>query len=301
MSRSDRLIKKYYNFITVEKGLSKNSVESYMSDITQFVEYVSDHDIDFEALETIHLTAWVIHLSRELKLTERSMARKVSSIRGLLHFLADRHSFDAGLMDVIEPVKLQQKIPIFLTIREVENLMAAPDMHTPLGVRDRAMFELFYSSGLRVSELIRLTLDDLFLKEEFVRVFGKGSKERIVPLSDDAISIITLYIDRFRHRLMKKGLYNSHLFLNSRGGGISRQGVWKKLKECARLAGIEKEISPHKLRHTFATHLLEGGADLRSVQLMLGHSSINTTEIYTHVDQKKIADEFQKRHPREGK
>ncbi len=299
--KDNQLIKRYRNFITIERRLSANSVESYLSDIEQFRQFLTDNEVTLASLEPFHLTAWIIHMSKDLGLNERSMTRKISAVRGLLHFLADRHGFDAGLMDVVEPIKLQKKIPVFLTISEVKALMAAPDLTKPSGVRDRTMLELFYSSGLRVSELISLLTDDLFLEERFVRVTGKGSKERIVPLSDDAVDFLKSYTARYRHQLTKKGVYDAHLFLNNRGKPISRQGVWKKLKEYARIAGITKEISPHKLRHTFATHLLEGGADLRSVQLMLGHSSINTTEIYTHVNQRNIAEEFRKKHPREEK
>ena len=189
---------------------------------------------------------------------------------------------------------------MFLSVDEVERLFSAIDTTTPSGFRDRTMLEIFYSSGLRVSELVNMKLGDVMRKERIILVLGKGNKQRVVPYSDDAAVYLDRYLDSERHRLIKQGDWNDSVFINNRGKSFTRQGVWKKLKHFAKLAGINKEISPHKLRHTFATHLLEGGADLRSVQMLLGHSSINTTEIYTHVEQQAIKKEFEQKHPRDN-
>jgi len=222
-------------------------------------------------------------------------------VRGLFKFLLEDDYITSDMLEILEPVKLSKSLPTFLTPNEVQRLFSVIDTSKPSGQRDRTMLELFYSSGLRVSELIDLKIGNVHRKDMIILVFGKGSKERVVPYSDDAAEYLHHYLDRMRHRLIKQGDFNEYVFINNRGGKFSRQGVWKKLKQFAKAAGITKDVSPHKLRHTFATHLLEGGADLRSVQMLLGHSSINTTEIYTHVEQHAIKKEFDNRHPRDNK
>ena len=301
MNKSDsRLLKKYMNFIKLEKRMALNSVEAYERDLTDFLEYLDSRGLCLTQADSVNVSEYVIHLSRDKNFSDRSLARAISSIRGFFKFLLEDDYIIPEMLEILEPVKLKKALPVFLTYEELQRLFSVVDTSTASGFRDRTILELFYSSGLRVSELIDLKLGNIFRKKQLLLVFGKGSKERVVPYSDDAAIYLHEYIDRMRHQLMKKGDFNEYVFLNNRGGKLTRQGIWKKLKEFAVLAGIAKDISPHKLRHTFATHLLEGGADLRSVQMLLGHSSINTTEIYTHVEQEAIHREFDKKHPREN-
>jgi len=301
MNKSDaRLLKKYMNFIKLEKRMALNSVEAYERDLTDFLEYLDSRGLCLTQADSVNVSKYVIHLSRDKNFSDRSLARAISSIRGFFKFLLEDDYIIPEMLEILEPVKLKKALPVFLTYEELQRLFSVVDTSTASGFRDRTILELFYSSGLRVSELIDLKLGNIFRKKQLLLVFGKGSKERVVPYSDDAAVYLHEYIDRMRYQLMKKGDFNEYVFLNNRGGKLTRQGVWKKLKEFAALAGITKDISPHKLRHTFATHLLEGGADLRSVQMLLGHSSINTTEIYTHVEQEAIHREFDRKHPREN-
>ena len=301
MNKSDaRLLKKYMNHIKLEKRLAANSVESYERDLTDFLEYLDSCGSCITQADSVNVSEYVIHLSKDRNFSDRSLARSISSLRGFFKFLLEDDYIIPEMLEILEPVKLKESLPVFLTYEELQKLFSVVDTSTPSGFRDRTMLEMFYSSGLRVSELIDLKIGNVYRSKQLLLVFGKGSKERVVPYSDDAARYLHEYLDRMRHTLMKKGDFNEYVFINNRGGRLTRQGVWKKLKEFALLAGITKDISPHKLRHTFATHLLEGGADLRSVQTLLGHASINTTEIYTHVEHKAIQKEFERKHPREN-
>lgn len=302
MAGSDkRLLKKYLNYIKLEKRLSLNSVEAYTRDLNDFLGFLEQKGLSLTLADSVNVSEYVIHLSRTKKFSDRSLARTISSLRGFFKFLLEDDYITSDMLEILEPVKLKKSLPTFLTPDEVKRLFGVIDTSTPSGQRDRTMLELFYSSGLRVSELIDLKIGNVYRKDMIILVFGKGSKERVVPYSDDAAQYLHHYLDRMRHRLIKQGDFNEFVFINNRGGKFSRQGVWKKLKKFAKMAGITKDVSPHKLRHTFATHLLEGGADLRSVQMLLGHSSINTTEIYTHVEQQAIKKEFDHKHPRDNK
>ena len=288
------------NHIKLEKRLALNSVEAYERDLTDFLEYLDSRGLCLTQADSVNISEYIIHLSKDKDFSDRSLARSISSLRGFLKFLLEDDYIIPEMLEILEPVKLKKSLPVFLTYEELQRLFSVVDTTTASGFRDRTILEMFYSSGLRVSELVDLKLSNIYRQRQLLRVFGKGSKERIVPYSDDAAVYLHEYIDRMRYQLMKKGDFNEYVFLNNRGGKLTRQGIWKKLKEFAALAGITKDISPHKLRHTFATHLLEGGADLRSVQMLLGHSSINTTEIYTHVEQEAIHREFDRKHPREN-
>lgn len=302
MSGSDkRLLKKYLNFIKLEKRLSLNSVEAYTRDLNDFLGFLEGKGLSVTSADSVNVSEYIIHLSKDKKFSDRSLARSISSLRGFFKFLLEDDYITSDMLEILEPVKLSKTLPTFLTIDEIERLFNVIDTATPSGQRDRTMLELFYSSGLRVSELIDLKIGNIHRKDMILLVFGKGSKERAVPYSDDAAEYLHHYLDRMRHRLIKQGDFNEYVFINNRGGKFSRQGIWKKLKQFTKAAGITKDVSPHKLRHTFATHLLEGGADLRSVQMLLGHASINTTEIYTHVEQQAIKKEFDNRHPRDNK
>jgi len=302
LSGSDkRLLKKYLNFIKLEKRLSLNSVEAYTRDLNDFLGFLEGKGLSVTSADSVNVSEYIIHLSKDKKFSDRSLARSISSLRGFFKFLLEDDYITSDMLEILEPVKLSKTLPTFLTIDEIERLFNVIDTATPSGQRDRTMLELFYSSGLRVSELIDLKIGNIHRKDMILLVFGKGSKERAVPYSDDAAEYLHHYLDRMRHRLIKQGDFNEYVFINNRGGKFSRQGIWKKLKQFTKAAGITKDVSPHKLRHTFATHLLEGGADLRSVQMLLGHASINTTEIYTHVEQQAIKKEFDNRHPRDNK
>lgn len=292
-------LRKYLNFIKLEKGLSANTIESYERDLKQFTEWLAGQGSSLSAADSMLVSEYVVHLSKDNRLSDKSLARVTSSMRSFFKFLLENKSIDPELLEVLEPVKLKNSLPTFLTLEELRDLLSAIDTTSVPGFRDRTIFELFYSSGLRVSELIDLKIGNIYRRDQLLRVRGKGSKERVVPYSDDAAVFLHEYLDKMRHKLMRPGDFNEYVFINNHGQQFTRQGIWKKIKEYARLAGITKEISPHKLRHTFATHLLEGGADLRTLQDLLGHASINTTEIYTHVEHKKIQKEFEKRHPRE--
>jgi integrase/recombinase XerD len=291
-------LRRYLDFVKIEKRLSKNSVSAYESDLEQFFAHLDTAGKSLSTLDPVTLTDYLVEISKDLKLKDRSLARKISALRGFFRFQVEREKLSSELIEAMEPVKLARNLPVFLSPEEMQALLNAIDTASEPGYRDRTMFELFYSSGLRVSELVNLKLGDIYPADRIIRVFGKGSKERVVPYSDDAARYLETYVGTMRHKLMKPGAWNDILFLNKNGKKFTRQGIWKKLKEYAKLAGIEKDISPHKLRHTFATHLLEGGADLRSLQMLLGHASINTTEIYTHVEQQHIKNEFNKLHPR---
>jgi integrase/recombinase XerD len=295
-----RLLKKYLNFVKLEKRLALNSVEAYERDLTDFLNYLEERKTSLTAADPVNISEYVIHLSRDRNFSDKSLARSISSMRGFFKFLVEDDFVSPELFEILEPVKMKKSLPMFLTIDEVDLLFSVIDTSTPSGFRDRTILEMFYSSGLRVSELTELKLGSIFRKDQVILVLGKGSKERVVPYSDAAAEYLHQYIDRIRHSLIKPGDFCDFVFINNRGKKLTRQGVWKKLKEFAVMAGITKEISPHKLRHTFATHLLEGGADLRSVQMLLGHASINTTEIYTHVEQQAIKREFEQKHPREN-
>ena len=301
MNGSDgRLLKKYLNFVKLEKRLALNSVEAYERDLIDFLEFLDRKQLSITTADSVNVSEYIIHLSKDKDFADRSLARSISSLRGFFKFLMEDDFVAPEMLEILEPVKLSKSLPMFLTIEELQRLFAAIDTTTPSGFRDRTILEMFYSSGLRVSELVDLKLGSVHRTEQILLVFGKGSKERVVPYSNDAAEFLHQYLDRIRHTLIKKGDYSDFVFLNNRGARLTRQGIWKKLKEFAVAAGITKEISPHKLRHTFATHLLEGGADLRSVQMLLGHASINTTEIYTHIEQNTIKREFEQKHPREN-
>ncbi|HRZ79549.1 MAG TPA: site-specific tyrosine recombinase XerD [bacterium] len=301
MNGSDqRLLKKYLNFVKLEKRLALNSVEAYERDLLDFIDFIDKKALSLTTADAVNVSEYIIHLSKDKDFSDRSLARSISSLRGFFKFLMEDDFIAPEMLEILEPVKLTKSLPVFLTMEEVQRLFNSIDTSKPSGFRDRTILEMFYSSGLRVSELTDLKLGNVHRSEQILVVFGKGSKERVVPYSDDAAEFLHQYLDRVRHTLIKKGDWSEFVFLNNRGVKLTRQGVWKKLKEFAKGAGITKEISPHKLRHTFATHLLEGGADLRSVQMLLGHASINTTEIYTHIEQHTIKREFEQKHPREN-
>ncbi len=283
------------DYLAVEKGLAKNSLSAYSIDLRHFGHWLNDRTIDLDAVERLHIVRYFQAL-RSAGISPRSVARALAAIRGMFRFLLAERHLKKDPTENLENPKLWTTLPKSLLPEEVEALLAAPDPDTPAGVRDRAMLELLYATGLRVSELILVKIDDLVMDAGFLRTIGKGSKERIVPFGDAARDAIVAYRERARPHFDKRG--DAHLFLSNRGRPMSRQAFWMKIVQYARRAGIQSHISPHVLRHSFATHLLENGADLRSVQMMLGHSDISTTQIYTHVSRARLQKLYEQVHPR---
>ena len=285
----------YLDFLAVEKGLAANSRKSYQRDLRHFGEFLHRKKIDCGDVRRVDLIRYFQSL-RGAGLSARSTARALAAIRGLYRFLVSERHLPVDPTENVENPKLWSTLPKTLTSEEVDALLDAPDTTTPEGLRDKAMLELLYATGLRVSELIRVRVDDLVMDAGFLRTMGKGSKERIVPFGDRARAAIMRYIEQGRPHYEKRG--DPTLFLSNRGRGLSRQSIWMKIVKYTADAGITVRISPHVLRHSFATHLLENGADLRSVQMMLGHTDISTTQIYTHVSRARLQSLYDRFHPR---
>ncbi|WP_421379377.1 site-specific tyrosine recombinase XerD [Bacillus salacetis] len=289
----------FIHFLIVEKGLAKNSVDSYQRDLKNYMKFIQKVDSaeNWNEVQRVNITGFLGHLKNEGK-SSKTIARHVASIRSFHQFLLREKVTDQDPSIHIESPKMERSLPKVLSIDEVEALLEAPQESTPLGIRDKAMLEVLYATGIRVSELIRLKMEDVHLKMGFVRCIGKGNKERIIPIGKTAISVLEKYLLEGRPKLVSKKHKDDSLFLNHHGKGLSRQGFWKILKGLAAEARISKELTPHTLRHSFATHLLENGADLRAVQEMLGHVDISTTQIYTHVTKTRMKDVYSKFHPR---
>jgi len=286
----------YIDYLKIEKGLAGNSIYAYSEDLNKYLKYLKKEAIgDPKEITRKNITDFLFNLRK--KIAPVSIARILSAIRSFHKFLLREKISPQDPSDLIEAPKLEKKIPNFLIIDEVNTILKAPNLKKPQGIRERAILELMYATGLRVSELVKLKAQDINLDVGFIRCTGKGSKERIVPLGGAASRFLQKYLKEARAKLLGDKI-TPYIFLAQGGRGISRQSVWKMIKAMVKKAKIKKNISPHTLRHSFATHLLENGADLRSVQEMLGHSSITTTQIYTHVNQsrlKKIHGQF---HPR---
>ena len=288
----------YMHFLKVERQLADNTIISYRRDLEDYLEFISK--AGFETIEAIgrpEILSYLQKLNSEGK-SARTVSRHISSIRSFHQFLL-REKVTSGDPTVhIDLPKIDQRLPRILSMDEVDMLIAIPDRSKPQGVRDNALLEILYGTGMRVSELIGLDMDDIHLSMGFVRVFGKGGKERIVPLGNQAIQACTRYVEEARPVFIAKQRGVDALFVNMRGNRLSRQGCWKLLKGHALKAGLQKELTPHILRHSFATHLIENGADLRAVQEMLGHADISTTQIYTHVSRARLKEVYVKFHPR---
>lgn len=297
MPSIDYLVDQYLNYLTIEKGLSKKTIESYGSDIATYITFLGNQGVrDISEADTPTILKHVIAL-RDEGLKARSRARHLVTLRGFYKFLVREKYISSDPTSVIDLPKSGFYLPNVLTQDEVKCLLSVPDVSRPAGLRDCAMIELLYAAGLRVSELISLKLFDVNMDACFVRVFGKGSKERIVPIGTFAKNKVSEYIDTARPQLLKNSV-SRFLFVGRGGKPLTRQGFWKIIKRYSILAKITKKITPHSIRHSFATHLLEGGADLRSVQLMLGHVDISTTQIYTHVVRDHLRKVHSKYHPR---
>lgn len=294
----DVFLREYLASLKLERNLSENTIASYKNDLTSLLNFLNDSGVDDPSQINSKMLNDFFILLTKLGLSSRSSARYYSSLKGFFGYLIASSYIEANPMEKISAPKVSKGLPNVLNINEIEAILAQPDTSKKLGLRDKALLETFYACGLRVSELINLKISDLFLSEEMIRVFGKGSKERFVPIGSSAINWITEYLKNSRPLLEKKAKSQHVLFLNSRGTKLSRMGVWKIVDSNAKLAGIKKEVHPHTFRHSFATHLLEGGADLRAVQEMLGHVDISTTQIYTHIDRDYIKQVHKDYHPR---
>ena len=292
----DDILRKYNQYLKLEKSFSPHTIKAYLVDVNKLLQYLKEEDIHpFDAtLEDLeHFSATL----RDLGIQPRSQARILSGIRSFYHFLILEDYLQADPSELLESPQIGFHLPEVLTLEEIDNLIGSIDLSTSEGQRNRAILETLYSCGLRVSELCNLKLSELYLEDGFIKVEGKGSKQRLVPISPRAIHELRLYfIDRNRMTIKKD--FEDYVFISKRGKNISRIMVFHIIKELANNIGLKKNISPHTFRHSFATHLLEGGANLRAIQCMLGHESIGTTEIYTHIDKNRLRHEIIEHHPR---
>jgi integrase/recombinase XerD len=290
-------VDRYLNYLLVEKGLARSTLESYSRDLMRYLQFMEDSGIlTVSETDTALILKYLIGL-RNAGLGARSRARHLVTLRGFYRFLVQEKELAQDPVRQVDLPKTTMKLPDVLSTGEIQKLLNAPDGHKHTGIRDGAMLELLYAAGLRVSELIGLRVQDVNLEAGFVRVLGKGAKERIVPIGGYAIEKIRAYLQMARGKMLKD-IASPYLFVARAGKPITRQGFWKSLKKYARAAGLEKRVTPHSLRHSFASHLLEGGADLRTVQVMLGHVDIGTTQIYTHVARRRLKEIHEKYHPR---
>ncbi|MBI5807114.1 MAG: site-specific tyrosine recombinase XerD [Ignavibacteriales bacterium] len=294
----EQFIKEFITILRYEKNLSDNTTESYQRDINKLVEFLKKNSItDLDQVDS-KIISQFFNIQRKEGLSSSTTARYMTSIKRFFQFLEDNNYIHKNPTITLSKVKISRKLPEVLSFYEVDKILQMPKVDDVAGLRDKAILELLYSSGLRVSELINLKVNDLFFDDEIVRVLGKGSKERIVPMGSSAIEWIKKYLLYSRPSLEKKMKSQNHLFLNKKGTKLSRMAIWQIVDKYSKEAGIEKEVHPHIFRHSFATHLLEGGADLRAVQEMLGHADISTTQIYTHVDRNYIKQVHREHHPR---
>lgn len=290
----DALLEKFLSYLNIEKGLSQNTLDAYQRDLVRFLNYFRSTPPD--QITRKDLQVFLVSLQKD-SLSSRSVSRLISSLRAFFRFLMMEGLIQEDPAELLQSPRGWLKPPKVLNQKEVESLLNIPKGQDPLGIRDDAMIELLYATGLRVSELISLKMEAFNFESGFLIALGKGSKERIIPVGDVCLEKLKAYLKRARTPLLK-GRTSSLFFINRLGKRMSRQAFWHRLKHYARLSGITKPFSPHTLRHSFATHLLERGADLRSVQMMLGHSSITTTQIYTHVTRERLKKLHQEHHPR---
>jgi len=291
----DALIDQFIHHLRLERGLADNTIQAYTRDLARLAHFLEQEGLSPLTVSRDRMTAYFSSLRRSL--SARSVARAISSARSFFRFLAAEGRIQENPARLLETPRLSRRLPHILSTEEVDRLLSRPDPSTPAGSRDRAMLELLYATGLRVSELIGLKVLNVNLESGYLRTIGKGAKERLVPIGGKAIEAVRTYLSDGRP-LMVRGVNPAYLFLNHRGRPLTRQGFWKIIKQYGHLAGIKKELTPHTIRHSFASHLLEGGADLRAVQVMLGHEDIATTQIYTHVTRERLKELHGKYHPR---
>jgi integrase/recombinase XerD len=290
----------FLNYVRVERGLSANTLEAYGGDIAKFTAFLNKGHIALLDVKRDDVVDFLASLYRA-GLDSRSVARHLVTVRNFFRFLVTDNIVENDPTVNLESPKIRQSLPSFLSVEEVDRLLSLPDVRTPLGLRDRAMLDVLYSCGLRVSELVGLHVGDIDFQVGCIRCIGKGNKERLVPIGRKALASVEKYVKEARPGLMKsrkRAAYSNAIFINRQGSQLGRVGVWKILASYGRALGLRKKLTPHKLRHSFATHLLERGADLRSVQLMLGHADISTTQIYTHVLEDRLKNVYKLHHPR---
>ena len=291
-------IKEYQNYLRLERGLSKNTIENYTFDIEKLVSFLTEKEIK---VSPIHISEDVVQqfiYEMASQINPRSQSRLISGLKSFFNFLIFEDYRNETPLELIEVPKTGRKLPDTLSTTEIDALIAAIDLSKPEGERNKAMLETLYSCGLRVSELITLKISDLFFEEGFVKVTGKGNKQRFVPVGTSTVKYITIYVNQIRKDIPVQKGFEDTLFLNRRGKQLTRAMIFTIIKNLAIVINLQKTISPHTFRHSFATHLLENGADLRSIQLMLGHESITTTEVYMHLDKKHLAKVLRQFHPR---
>ena len=296
MQQGNNIIDKYKTWLRLEKSLSANSIEAYLTDLDKLIRFVESEGKDFATISYQDLQQFVAQL-RDRGIHPRSQARIISGIKSFYRFLLLDEYITADPTELLESPKIGLKLPEVLTVNEINDILDTIDLSLPEGQRNRAMLEVLYSCGLRVSELISLRYSDVYFDEGFIRVESKGSKQRLVPISETAIREIKNYLLDRNRMVVKKG-FEDILFLSRRGTALSRIMVFHIIKQQTEMAGVHKNVSPHTFRHSFATHLLEGGANLRAIQEMLGHEKITTTEIYTHIDRQFLRKEILEHHPR---
>lgn len=293
----EKKLNQFINFIKFEKGLSENTINSYRIDLTQYLMFLMINNIeDFNNVTDYHISNFLKILA-ESELSDTTRIRYLSSIKSFHRFLFIEKIVESDVSELIDLPKRKRKLPETLSIPEIEKILNQPNISTAIGIRDRSILETLYGCGIRVSELINLNKKDIIWESEIIRIIGKGSKERIVPIGSSALFWLDKYIKEIRPKIVKTSLTNEIIYLNQKGGKFSRMGIWKIIKEYSLRAGLDN-VHPHTFRHSFATHLLEGGADLRAVQEMLGHSDISTTQIYTHIDKEFIKEVHKTFHPR---
>ncbi|MCH8820613.1 MAG: site-specific tyrosine recombinase XerD [Acidobacteria bacterium] len=292
----ERAFQNYLNHLQVERGLAVNTVQAYRRDILELLAFLGSHRWGLEEVGKQELTQYIQHLYGHL--SARSVVRKIASLRSFFRFLLLDGYLQEDPAETLESPKIWRTLPKFMSEEEVEKLLGQPDLTTPHGLRDRTMLEVLYATGLRVSELVQIRLEEMNREAGWVRTFGKGSKERLVPVGDSAITFVEQYLEEARGHFLRKRAPSPYLFLTQQGRPMTRQYFWMLVTKYGEQVGIKRKLSPHVLRHSFATHLLEHGADLRAVQLMLGHADISTTQIYTHVTRARLKQIYDKYHPR---
>ena len=288
----------YEFYLRIERGLAENTVKNYITDIFALAKFISFNNIEEQPQNCSKETLQQFIYQQLKSVSPNSQARKISALKSFFNFLISEKLRSDSPADLIEGPKLGRKLPVTLNLMEIEKILLSIELHLPNGHRNRAIIETLYGSGLRVSELVNLTLSNIFFKEDLIRVTGKGDKQRLVPIGSYSKKFIQIYKDEIRCLKKIKTEDNDVLFLNRNGGEITRAMIFTIVKDAAAKAGIDKKISPHTFRHSFATHLLENGADLRTIQILMGHESITTTEIYTHLDNKHLKKVMEKFHPR---
>ncbi|MCF7886594.1 MAG: site-specific tyrosine recombinase XerD [Candidatus Marinimicrobia bacterium] len=291
-------LKDFIDYIRIERSLSKNTIAAYKNDLQRYCDYLESEKITVPNSVKLRNIQKFINELRDVGLSKRTIARNISAIKSFHRFLLLEDIVETDPTEFLDSPKMPKKLPEVLEVEEVEEIMDQIDLTTQKGIRDQAIIETLYSTGLRVSELISLKKSEVYFEEGVIRVLGKGNKERIVPFGKCAEAAIKKYIKGVRYNLAKKGQGQNILFLNLRGHPLSRMGIWKIIRNYVKLTSIKKNVSPHIFRHSFATHLLEGGANLRAVQEMLGHVDISTTQIYTHLDKNYLKEQHRTFHPR---